>query len=195
MKLLLTLIAACFFAIAALADWNVQPSALIEQARKQVGVTLSYDPAYRALSYPGGDVPKETGVCSDVVVRALRGLGIDLQKEVHEDMRANFAVYPKRWGLAKPDTNIDHRRVLNLQTFFKRRGYELPLTKPPKGFQPGDIVTCLVAGNLPHIFILSDRKSPDGTLLAIHNIGSGAQEEEVLTRFPLTGHYRLPWKP
>lgn len=166
---------------------------IVEAARKQVGVTLSYDPAYVALKYPGGDLPREKGVCTDVVIRALRdGLGLDLQKLVHEDMKANFAAYPKNWGLSRPDKNIDHRRVPNLQAFFKRRGFSLKVTKEAEKFQPGDLVTCTVPPHLPHVMIVSDKKTAEGVPLVIHNIGRGAREEDVLFTYPLTGHYR--WK-
>jgi uncharacterized protein YijF (DUF1287 family) len=165
----------------------------VEAARKQIGVTLFYDPAYATLSYPGGDVSSERGVCTDVVIRAVRvGLALDLQKLVHEDMRANFAAYPKQWGLSKPDKNIDHRRVPNLQTWFKRKGFAQPLSQNPVDFQPGDFVTCTVPPHLPHIMIVSDRKTADGRPLVIHNIGGGAREEDRLFEFPHTGHYR--WK-
>ena len=167
---------------------------LVTSARKQVGVTLHYDPAYTALAYPGGDVPADRGVCTDVVIRAMRdALSCDLQKLVHQDMRANFAAYPKNWGLARPDRNIDHRRVPNLKTYFNRKGYQLPLAKAkdPAKFLPGDIVTCTVPPHLPHIMIVSDRKSDSGTPLVIHNIGGGAREEDRLFEFPLTGHYRV----
>ena len=168
---------------------------IIAAARKQVGVTTSYDPAYVTLDYPNGDIPRDRGVCTDVLIRALRdGLSQDLQKLVNEDMRKNFGVYPKQWGLSKPDKNIDHRRVPNLQTYFKRKGCQLP---KPKGddtsvFQPGDIVTCMVPPNLPHVMVVSDQKTANGKPLVIHNIGAGAREEDCLTRFPITGHYR--WK-
>lgn len=166
---------------------------IVEAARKQVGVTLSYDPAYVALRYPGGDVPQDRGVCTDVVVRALRdGPGADLQVLVHEDMKRDFGAYPRNWGLSRPDRNIDHRRVPNLQAFFKRRGMALAVAKDAARFQPGDLVTCTVPPNLPHVMIVSDRKSAEGVPLAIHNIGSGAREEDVLFRYPLTGHFR--WK-
>lgn len=166
---------------------------LVTAARKQVGVTLLYDPAYVSLAYPGGDVPRERGVCTDVVIRALReGLSSDLQKLVHEDMKANFRAYPKIWGLSKTDKNIDHRRVPNLQAFFKRKGMSLPVTKEPGDYLPGDLVTCTVPPHLPHIMIVSDKKTSDGTPLVIHNIGNGAREEDVLFTYPLTGHYR--WK-
>ena len=166
---------------------------IVTAARKQVGVTLSYDPAYVSLGYPGGDVPREKGVCTDVVIRALRdGLSQDLQKLVHEDMKANFSAYPKNWGLSRPDKNIDHRRVPNLQAYFKRSGFKVADTKDSSKFQPGDLVTCTVPPNLPHVMIVSDKKTAAGVPLVIHNIGSGAREEDVLFTYPLTGHYR--WK-
>lgn len=169
--------------------------AIVKSARAQVGKTLVYDPAYVSLKYPGGDVPEERGVCTDVVIRALRtALSLDLQKEVHEDMAANFSVYPKIWGLKRTDRNIDHRRVPNLRTWFKRRGYELPLTKVAANFKPGDLVTCTVPPNLPHIMVVSDKTNADGVPLVIHNIGRGAQEEDCLFTYPLTGHYRLKLK-
>ena len=154
-------------------------------------VTLSYDPRYVSLKYPGGDIPRARGVCTDVVIRALRdGLSTDLQRLVHEDMKAHFHAYPKNWGLARPDANIDHRRVPNLQTYFARRGLSLAVTKDVAAFRPGDLVTCTVPPNLPHVMIVSDRKTASGVPLVIHNIGGGAQEEDVLFRYPLTGHYR-----
>ena len=159
-------------------------------ARRQIGVTVRYDGSYERIPYPGGDVPQERGVCTDVVIRALRLLGFDLQKEVHLDMAAHFSAYPKNWGLKRPDSNIDHRRVPNLRTFFTRRGWALPITQNPADYRPGDLVTCNVADSLPHIMLVSDRQSPDGTPFVIHNIGSGTQEEDCLFTFPLTGHYR-----
>ncbi len=161
-------------------------------ARQQIGVTVEYDPAYVSLSYPGGDVPPDRGVCTDVVIRALRHLGFDLQKEVHQDMKKNFSAYPSRknWGLKRPDKNIDHRRVPNLQTFFKRKGWSVPITDKPQDYHPGDLVTCMLPGNLPHIMIVSDRKSAEGIPLVIHNIGAGTEEEDALFMFTITGHYR-----
>jgi len=167
---------------------------LPELARQQIGVTVTYDPAYVSIAYPGGDVAPDRGVCTDVVIRALRLKGLDLQKAVHEDMKAHFAAYPKHWGLKRPDRNIDHRRVPNLQTYFKRQGWQIPHTDTPSDYRPGDLVTCLVGGSLPHIMIVSDRKAADGTPLIIHNIGAGTQEEEGLFYYELTGHYRLPEK-
>lgn len=186
------LILALFHGVAS-AQVLENPADLVAAARKQVGVTVDYDPAYVVLTYPGGDVPQERGVCTDVVIRALRGsISFDLQKAVHEDMKANFSAYPRNWGLSRPDKNIDHRRVPNLQTFFKRRATALPFPMNDKSaYWPGDIVTSMLPGNLPHIMIVSDQKSADGIPLVIHNVGRGAQEENMLFTYPLTGHYRL----
>lgn len=166
------------------------PDNLAAMARRQIGVTLKYDPTYESIAYPGGDIPIERGVCTDVVIRAMRLKGIDLQQEVHEDMAHHFSVYPKNWGLKRPDKNIDHRRVPNLQTFFKRKGWSLPVTQNPDDYHPGDLVTCIVGSSLPHIMIVSDRKSAEGIPLIIHNIGGGTEEEDCLFTFPLNGHYR-----
>ena len=166
---------------------------VVAAARRQIGVTVGYDPAYRKIGYPGGDVPRSSGVCTDVIIRAFRDARkIDLQKLVHEDMKANFSKYPRMWGLKAPDANIDHRRVPNLQCYFKRKGYALPVSKNAADYKPGDIVTVMVGGKLPHIMIVSDKKSAAGVPLALHNIGSGTQEEDVLFAYPLTGHYRIP---
>ena len=166
---------------------------VVAAARRQIGITVGYNPAYRKIGYPGGDVPRESGVCTDVIIRALRDARkIDLQKLVHEDMKTSFSKYPQMWGLKAPDANIDHRRVPNLQCYFKRKGYALPVSKTAADYKPGDIVTVMVGGKLPHIMIVSDRKSAAGVPLAIHNIGSGTQEEDVLFAYPLNGHYRIP---
>jgi uncharacterized protein len=165
---------------------------LVSAARAQIGRTVRYDPAYRTLQYPGGDVPVETGVCADVVVRALRdGLKLDLQKLVHEDMERNFSRYPRNWGLTRPDPNIDHRRVLNLQVFFTRRDWTLPISVTPRDYQAGDLVTCTVPPHLPHIMVVSDKTNAVGRPLVIHNIGAGTQEEDRLFDFKITGHYRV----
>lgn len=177
--------------VAFLVSVAVADSRLPELARRQIGVTVEYDPAYVSLEYPGGDVPEERGVCTDVVIRALRLLNFDLQKEAHEDMKRHFSAYPRCWGLKGPDKNIDHRRVPNLQTFFKRRGWQLPVTQTAADYKPGDLVTCLLGDYLPHIMIVSDRKSEAGTPLIIHNIGAGTEEEDCLFAFPMTGHYRV----
>jgi uncharacterized protein YijF (DUF1287 family) len=169
-----------------------EPSRLTAAARDQVGVTVTYDPAYVQLEFPGGDLPRDRGVCTDVVIRALRdGWGIDLQLAVNRDMKANFSAYPALWGLSRTDRNIDHRRVPNLQTLFARIGAELPLEDGPTPYLPGDIVTWTLPGNLPHIGIVSDQRSADGTPLILHNIGRGAQEEDILFAYPMTGHYRI----
>ncbi|MBC8036753.1 MAG: DUF1287 domain-containing protein [Rhizobiales bacterium] len=166
---------------------------LIAAAENQIGKTLWYDGAYVPLSYPGGDVPIERGVCTDVVIRAFRdGLGIDLQELVHEDMRRAFASYPRIWGLEKPDSNIDHRRVPNLQVFFSRRKASLPVSSDASLYLPGDVVTMTVAGGRPHIALVTHRASNDGLRpLCVHNIGAGARLEDILFAFDLTGHYRF----
>jgi uncharacterized protein YijF (DUF1287 family) len=166
------------------------PPPWVAAARRQIGITLVYDPAYVRLPYPGGDVPQDRGVCTDVVIRALRPHGLDLQKVVHEDMRAHFGLYPKKWGLRAPDRNIDHRRVPNLQTWFARQGWSLRPTREAANYRPGDLVTWMLPGNLPHIGIVSERRSLGGTPLIIHNIGRGAREENILFDYPITGHYR-----
>jgi len=171
---------------------NAKPVSIVRAARGQIGKTLRYDSSYRSLDFPSGDVPIEVGVCTDVVVRALRlSLGLDLQKAVHEDMKRHFARYPQNWGLKGPDKNIDHRRVPNLQSYFKRMGYELPVSKRPEDYRAGDLVTCIVPPNLPHIMIVSDRTNTTGQPLVIHNIGAGTQEEDRLFEFKITGHYRI----
>lgn len=169
---------------------------LVAAARSQVGVTLSYDPRYERLAYPGGDVPLERGVCTDVVVRAYRKLGADLQVLVHQDMKQAWDVYQKkgRWQMKAPDRNIDHRRVPNLATFFGRHGSSLPVSKDGANYKPGDIVTWMLPGNLTHIGIVSDKQAAGGVPLVIHNIGAGAREENILFAYPVTGHYRWQGK-
>lgn len=152
---------------------------------------VSYDPAYFQISYPNGDVPSGKGVCTDVVIRAYRKLGIDLQKEVHEDMKAHFAVYPRIWGRSQPDKNIDHRRVPNLMTFFSRHGVVKPITTIGSDYLPGDIVCWNLGGSITHIGIVSKKKSADGQRnLIIHNIGRGQVLEDCLFDFKIIGHYR-----
>lgn len=164
---------------------------LIAAARKRTYRAEIYDGSYRTIPYPMGDVPDDRGVCTDVVIRAYRELQIDLQVLVHEDMRANFSAYPKLWGLRKPDRNIDHRRVPNLQKFFERAGASLPVSSSPSAYQPGSLVTWRLPGNLPHIGIVSDRKVPATSRpLILHNIGAGTKEEDILFAYPITGHYR-----
>ncbi len=159
---------------------SAKAKALIEAARSQIGVTLAYDPGYTAIAYPGGDIAQSRGVCTDVVIRAYRdAFGLDLQREVHEDMAAAFGSYPRRWGLTRPDRNIDHRRVPNLEHFWSRKRARLPLPAEPDGWRPGDIFTSQVSGNLPHTGIVSDRLTTAGDAMVIHNIGGGANEESL----------------
>jgi uncharacterized protein YijF (DUF1287 family) len=168
---------------------------LVAAARSQVGVTLHYNPAYEKLAYPGGDVPMERGVCTDVIVRAYRRLGADLQQLVHEDMTKAWSAYPhaRQWQLKKPDRNIDHRRVPNLATFFARHGTTVAPSRRGRDYLPGDIVTWRLPGNLTHIGIAGDRRTASGAPLMLHNIGGGAQEEDMLFKYEITGHYR--WSP
>ena len=161
---------------------------LAQAAARQVGVTTVYDPAYVRIGYPNGDVPPKRGVCADVVVRAFRRVGVDLQAEVHADMVKSFGVYPRSWGLRRPDSNIDHRRVPNLMKYFERRGKKLPLDAL---YQPGDIVAWMLPGGLYHIGVVAEDRVP-GTdrLYMIHNIGAGARKEDILHAFVILGHFR-----
>jgi len=164
---------------------------IVAAARKQIGVTKEYDPSYTVLKYPGGDVPLRTGVCSDVVVRSLRGVGIDLQKELHEDMGRDFSAYPQKWGLRGPDSNIDHRRVANLMGFFERHQMAVAgKLDAPGMYRPGDIVAWDLGSGILHIGVVSD-KSGKRAPLVIHNIGAGAAEEDVLFQYRVIGHYRV----
>lgn len=150
-----------------------------------------YDPTYRVIDYPDGDVPADKGVCTDVIIRAYRKLGIDLQKEVHEDMKSAFNKYPASWGLTRPDKNIDHRRVPNLMTFFTRHGTQLKITDNPQDYKPGDVVCWNLGGGTTHIGIVSKKKSNDGQRLKIiHNIGGGQVLEDCLFSYKIIGHYR-----
>lgn len=169
------------------------PARLAEAALEQTKDRVVYDGSYRRIGYPLGDVPAGIGVCTDVVIRAYRKLGVDLQKEVHEDMARAFDKYPKRWGRRRPDTNIDHRRVPNLETFFSRKGVRLPVSRRPEDYRTGELVTWTLPGNLPHIGIVSSRLAADGrTPLIIHNIGAGPKLEDVLFSYAIAGHYRYP---
>lgn len=165
---------------------------LAQAALERTRQRITYDGSYFVLAYPNGDVPSHLGVCTDVVIRSYRALGVDLQQTVHEDMARHFDAYPSRriWGLTRPDPNIDHRRVPNLQVFLSRRGERLPISSRPEDFRPGDLVTWTLPGNLPHIGIVSDRLATGGRPLVVHNIGAGPRLEDVLFRFPITGHYR-----
>lgn len=154
--------------------------------------SVRYEPAYVRIAYPGGDVPADTGVCTDEVIRSYRAVGVDLQKEVHEDMVQHFAAYPRKWNwlLAKPDPNIDHRRVPNLMVFFARKGEVLPITARTEDYNPGDLVTWDLGGGVPHIGIVVDKKGAAGRFMIVHNIGQGPRMEDVLFNWKITGHYR-----
>lgn len=186
-RTLLVLLAALVFDASA-----TEAPRLVQAARVQTRSPVIYDGSYVRLAYPMGNVPANRGVCTDVVIRAYRAIGIDLQVLVHEDMRSNFALYPQTWRLTRPDTNIDHRRVPNLQKFLERSGAGVPTTQSPASYLPGDLVTWMLPGNLPHIGVVSDRSAPSsGRPLVIHNIGAGPAEEDMLFAYPITGHYRF----
>lgn len=166
---------------------------LVAAAMERLAHAVTYDGAYRVIAYPGGDVPDHVGVCTDLVIRAYRAVGIDLQRRVHEDMSADFAAYPPLWGLRGPDPNIDHRRVPNLETYFRRQGAALPLTGQVHDYRPGDLVTWRLPGNLPHIGVVAAQRSADGERpLIVHNIGAGPRLEDVLLAWPRSGHFRYP---
>lgn len=153
--------------------------------------TVRYQPEYVRIPYPGGDVPPDTGVCTDEVIRAYRAVNVDLQKEVHEDMQRHFSLYPHRWGLAAPDSNIDHRRVPNLMVFFARKGENLPISARSQDYRPGDVVTWDLGGGVPHIGIVVKRRAALASrYLIVHNLGEGPKMEDVLFRWKITGHYR-----
>lgn len=193
-RLLLGLVAALSLAPAARAESDA--ARMLSAAHAQVGVTLTYAPAYARLAYPGGDVPLDRGVCSDVIVRALRAVSVDLQVDLHRDMRAHFDAYPAYWGLRKPDPNIDHRRVPNLERYFERIGKAVPISSDPATFLPGDFVSWRLESGQPHIGIVSSWRSADRLRpLIIHNIGSGAQVEDVLFEWKMTGHFRYFAQP
>lgn len=165
---------------------------MVDGAIAQAGVTTSYDPSYVALGYPGGDVPEQTGVCSDVVIRAFRKAGIDLQKEIHEDMKAARSDYPAKWGASSLDSNIDHRRVLNLMAYFRRQGKALPITYSATDYEPGDIVAWDLTSGIDHIGIVTNILSDSGDrYLIVHNIGAGTRVEDVLFDWTIKGHYRF----
>ena len=164
---------------------------LVAAAVAQTAQPVTYDGSYRRIAYPNGDVPAHIGVCTDVLIRAYRAVGIDLQQRVHEDMRAAFAAYPRTWGLSRPDSNIDHRRVPNLQAFLRRRGASIAVTRGADDYRAGDVVTWMLPGNLPHIGLVTDRRGADGARpLIVHNIGRGVEVEDMLFAYPITGHYR-----
>lgn len=165
---------------------------LVRAARAQIGITLGYDPAYVSLAYPGGDIDRSTGVCTDVVIRAYRdAFSTDLQVLVHEDMKANFGSYPKTWGLARADRNIDHRRVPNLETFFRRQGLERDAPGQREDWQAGDLITMRLGGRLPHIAIFSGYDPVTGKAMYIHNIGGGTREDELYADYDTPRRFRF----
>ncbi len=166
---------------------------LVAAAVERTSHQVRYDSSYVRIPYPGGDVPADTGVCTDEIIRSYRAVGVDLQKEVHEDIVSNWSAYPhdSRWKQAHPDSNIDHRRVPNLAVFFSRKGETLPITYGADGYSPGDLVTWDLGGGVPHIGIVVDRKSAQGErYLVVHNVGEGPRMEDVLFHWKITGHYR-----
>lgn len=190
-KKVFLILVVCLFLQASFANFDSFSHQLVKAAQERTKHKVKYDGAYRAIAYPMGDVPLSQGVCTDLVVRAYRTLGVDLQQLLHEDMRENFLMYPNIWGLHSTDTNIDHRRVPNLQTFFKRKGKELKISQKGKDYSVGELVTWMLPGNLPHIGIVSnqlvqDTKRPK----IIHNIGRGPVEDDILFKYEITGHYR-----
>jgi len=165
---------------------------LLESANRQLETTKNYTQEYVVIAYPNGDLPIETGACTDVIIRSFRASGVDLQKEVHEDMTGNFALYPQKWGLPKPDTNIDHRRVPNLQTYFTRKGKSLPITRNAKDYLPGDVVAWDIDGKgMTHIGVVSNVFDETARrYLIVHNMGWGTKLEDRLIQWKIIGHYR-----
>ncbi len=182
-KIFTTLIVCAISTFADTISINLQ---LATAARERLSHTVRYDGSYRGIGYPMGDVPDSIGVCTDVVIRSYRGVGIDLQQLVHEDMKENFSKYPIIWGASRPDKNIDHRRVPNLQRFFSRYGTSLPVSKESLDYKIGDLVTWMLPGNLPHIGVVV----AENPVLIVHNIGSGPELEDMPLWYPITGHYR-----
>jgi uncharacterized protein YijF (DUF1287 family) len=165
---------------------------LAQEAKKLTNDQVTYDPQYFKIAYPNGDVPANKGVCTDVVIRAYRKLGIDLQQLVHEDMKANFGLYPKNWGLKSTDKNIDHRRVPNLMVFFERKGQKLNISNDAKNYLPGDIVCWNLGGGITHIGIVSNQFTDDKKRFKIiHNVGAGQVIEDFLFNYKIIGHYRF----
>lgn len=186
-------LASLFFIMVVVAhsQTTVNNKSLSKAALELTNDQVIYDPSYFSIAYPNGDVPKGKGVCTDVIIRAYRKLGFDLQKEVHLDMKANFNRYPKLWGLRGTDKNIDHRRVPNLMTYFKRKGDEIPISNNASDYKPGDVVAWRLASGLTHIGIVVNKKSRDGKrYLIVHNIGAGQVLEDCLFDFKIIGHYR-----
>lgn len=199
MRFFILALLCCLFLMPAAAGAQNLSDTIVQAAIAQTQKAGGYDGRYIKIPYPNGDVPAQTGVCTDVIIRAYRAAGIDLQQKVHVDMKAHFSLYPKLWGLARPDTNIDHRRVPNLQVFFTRHGTSLAISDDPSDYKAGDMVTWNLrsnGGSLPHIGIITDKKSADGKRpLVAHNIGAGPQLEDMLFDYAITGHYRYPPAP
>ena len=186
------LLTGLFLLPSATAFANSASEAIVYEARERTYAEVRYDPKYVKLTYPFGDVDPSTGVCTDVVIRTYRNaFGFDFQQAVHEDMKSNFSKYPKNWGLKRPDKNIDHRRVPNLETYLRRQGASVPMTDNPDDYLPGDIVSWRLGGRMAHIGIVSDKKAADGTPLIIHNIGQGPVEDNILWVPNMTGHFRF----
>ena len=170
----------------------LDPLKISDSAIELTNKMVTYDGAYYSIPYPNGDVPDGIGVCTDVVIRTYRAVGLDLQKEVHEDMKANFKLYPQLWNLKRPDKNIDHRRVPNLMKYFKRQGAEISITDNGKDYLPGDVVSWDLGGGLTHIGVVVDKKSNDNKrFMIVHNIGGGQVLEDCLFNFTINGHYRF----
>ena len=189
-KIILFSIASLFFATSCVAQ-NDFSKRMSDAALSLTVNYVAYDPSYFSIRYPNGDVPADKGVCTDVVIRAYRKLGIDLQQKVHEDMIKNFDLYPKKWGLLKTDKNIDHRRVPNLTTYFSRHGKTWKTSTSPSAYQPGDIIAWDLGGGVLHIGILINKKSDDGLrYMVVHNIGNGQTISDCLFTYSIIGHYR-----
>jgi len=186
MKSLLLLFLSVFSSV------TIAENNLVVAAKERLKHFVIYDGSYQSIAYPNGDVDKNKGVCTDVVIRSYRSLGIDLQKSVHEDMKKNFSAYPQIWGLKKPDSNIDHRRVPNLEKYFQRHGTILTISDQAKDYQPGDVVTWRLPNNLPHIGIVSNSLSDEDPIRykIIHNIGWGPKLDDMLFDYKIVGHYR-----
>lgn len=190
MKKITTFILVLFLSNLVVVGQNGFNNRLSDAALELTRQKVNYDPAYFNIDYPNGDIPANKGVCTDIVIRAYRKLGIDLQKEVHDDMKANFKKYPQKWGLSGPDKNIDHRRVPNLMVFFQRNGQVKPITNKPADYLPGDLVCWDLGGGITHIGIVVDKKSVDGARnLIVHNIGGGQVLVDCLFEFKIIGHY------
>lgn len=163
---------------------------LVSAAIERTNHAVRYDGTYVRIPYPGGDVAADTGACTDEIIRAYRAVGVDLQKEVHEDMIADFSAYPRKWHRPQPDSNIDHRRVPNLMVFFQRKGESLAISRRADDYNHGDLVTYDLGGNVPHIGIVVDRRGWSGRYMIVHNIGQGPKMEDVLFNWKITGHFR-----